>query len=71
VKVVVCVRPQVDHHHVQQIMMLLHMYCGRSKMSLLKVDPILLTNLDFGDMYVTTVVQKVVFHHKLKHTSYA
>jgi len=47
------------------MMMLLHMDCGRSKLSLLEADPILLRNLDFEDMYATTVVQKVVFHHKV------
>jgi len=66
VKVVVHVHPQVDDHHVQQMMMLLHMDCGRSKLSLLEADLILLRNLDFEDMYATTVVQKVVFHHKLQ-----
>ena len=65
-KVVVHVPPEIDDHHAQQMMMLLHMDCGHSKLSLFEVDPILLRNLDFKDMYAITVVQKVVFHHKLQ-----
>jgi len=66
VKDVVRVPPRFDDHHLQQMMMFLHMDCGRSKLSLVEADPILVRNLYFGDMYVTTVVQKVVFQHKLQ-----
>jgi len=40
--------------------------CGCSKLSLVVADADLQKNLDFGDMYATTVVQKVVFQHKLQ-----
>ena len=53
-------------HVPQQMMMLVCKDCGRSKLSLVVVDVDLQRNLDFGDMYATTVVQKVVFQHKLQ-----
>jgi len=61
VKVVVLDPSHLDDHHVQQMMMLLHMDCGRSKPSLVEGGPYHLRNLEFGDLYATTLVQKVVF----------
>ena len=55
----------LDDHHVQEMMTLLHMDYGRSKLSLVEAGPYLLRNLEFGNLYTTVVVQKVVFEHKL------
>ena len=39
---------------------------GRSKLSLVEVGPYLLRNLDFRDLYATTIMKKVVSDHKLQ-----
>ena len=55
-KVVVHVPLQVHDHHLQQMMMLICKDYRRSKMSLVAADGDLQRNLDFGDMYGTTVM---------------